>query len=238
MARATIGGASQNRRPSNSPGKIMTGATPVTEKLHSSPFLDDWTGPHGGFPPFDRVTDEAFKPAIVAAMDLCRREIDTIAGSGAAPDFHNTLEALEDSGRAYRRATQLFRIYTSTMSDNRLRSIEAEMAPLLSAFQDEIVQNGPLFARVKSVYDAGARLAPEQRRLADVMYRGFVRRGASLGTAEKSRLTEINKRLASLFTTFRQNMLADEESFVLVIDDESDLAGLPGNIRASAADAA
>jgi peptidyl-dipeptidase Dcp len=208
----------------------------VTKQLN--PLLDDWTGAHGGFPPFDRVTEDAFKPAILAAMDLCRREIDAIAGHPAPADFHNTVEAFEDSGRAYRRATQLFRIYTSTMNGSRLRSIEAEMAPLLSAFQDEIVQNEALFARVKSVHGARAGLAPEQQRLVDVVYRGFVRRGASLGPAEKKRLTEINKRLASLFTAFRQNQLADEESFALVIEEESDLAGLPDNLRASAADAA
>lgn len=216
----------------------MTGAAAITENQQLDPLLDDWTGAHGGFPPFDRVAKEAFKPAILAAMDLCRREIDALAGNQAAPNFHNTLEAFEDSGRAYRRATQLFRIYTSTMNDSRLRSIEAEMAPLLSAFQDEIVQNESLFARVRSVYDARVGLAPEQQRLAEVVYRGFARRGASLGPAQKKRLTEINKRLASLFTTFRQNVLADEETFVLVIEDESGLAGLPDNVRASAADAA
>ena len=213
-------------------------AAAATEKQQHNPLLDDWTGAHGGFPPFDRVTEDAFKPAILAAMDLCRREIDAIVGNSAPADFHNSVETFEDSGRAYRRATQLFRIYTSTMNGSRLRSIEGEMAPLLAAFQDEIVQNEALFARVKSVHGARAGLAPEQQRLVDVVYRGFVRRGAALGPGEKKRLTEINKRLASLFTTFRQNQLGDEESFTLVIDEESALEGLPDNLRASAADEA
>ncbi|HUH93710.1 MAG TPA: M3 family metallopeptidase [Casimicrobiaceae bacterium] len=211
----------------------MAMADPQTE-----PLLADWTGPHGGFPPFDRVDVEGFKPAIMKAMGWTRAEIAAIADNGAAADFDNTLAALEDSGRAYKRATQIFRIYTSTLNDERLRSIEVEMAPLLSAFQDEIVQNERLFARLNSVYEARAGLPAEQRRLADVVYSSFVRRGAGLRPAEKARLKEINRRLATLFTTFRHNVLADEEGYALVIDDESALAGLPEELRGSAADAA
>jgi peptidyl-dipeptidase Dcp len=216
----------------------MTSRTAHAAKLQGGTLLDDWTGPHGGYPRFDRVSVDEFKPAILAAMGRHREEIDAIAENSAAPDFDNTLAALEDSGRAYKRATQILRIYTSTMNDTRLRSIEAEMAPRISAFQDEIVQNERLFTRLESVYHARTVLPPEQERLADVIYASFVRRGAALGATEKMRLTQINQGLASLFTTFRQNQLADEESFTLVIDDESGLAGLPDNLRASAADAA
>jgi len=210
----------------------------ATSKGESNPLLDEWTGPHGGFPRFDRIDAGSFKPALMKAMELNRAEVAAIAGNRAPADFDNTCAALEDSGRAYRRATQIFRIYTSTMNDDRLRSIEAEMAPVLSAFQDEIVQNEALFARLKAVYDARAGLPPEQQRLVEVIYTAFFRRGAALEAIAKARLKEINKRLASLFTTFRQNQLADEESFVLVVDDEAGLAGLSDSLRAAAADAA
>src|SRR5208282_1356165 len=108
------------------------------------------------------------------------------------------------------------------------------------AFGDEIVQNEALFARLKVVYGtrANANLSPEQQRLADVVYTYFVRQGAALGKPEKARLKEINQRLASLFTTFRQNELADEENYTLVIDNEADLVGLPDNLRVAAAAAA
>jgi peptidyl-dipeptidase Dcp len=121
-----------------------------------------------------------------------------------------------------------------------MQAVETEMAPLLSAFDDEIVQNKALFARLKAVYDARAKakLSPEQQRLVDVVYTNFARKGAALGNAEKARLKAINKRLASLFTTFRQNVLADEEDYTLVIDNEADLAGLPDNLREAAASAA
>ncbi|TMH01354.1 MAG: M3 family metallopeptidase, partial [Betaproteobacteria bacterium] len=114
------------------------------------------------------------------------------------------------------------------------------MAPLLSAFGDEVIQNEALFARLKAVYDTreNAKLSPEQQRLADVVHTNFARRGAALDKAKKARLKEINKRLASLFTSFRQNQLADEESYTLVIDNEADLAGLPDSLRAAAAVAA
>jgi peptidyl-dipeptidase Dcp len=222
-------------------GNTMTTAAPAaTAKQEGNPLLDAWTGPHGGVPRFDMVTVDAFKPAVMQGMDLNRVEIAAIAGNNGAPNFQNTFAAFENSGRPFGRATQIFQIYTSTMNDKRTRAVEVELAPVLSAFRDEIVQNEALFARVKTVYDARANadLSPEQQRLADVVYTNFARQGAALGKAEKTRLKEINKRLASLFTTFRQNQLADEEDYTLVIDDEADLAGLSDNLRAAAADAA
>jgi len=222
-------------------GNAMTpDALAATATQHGDPLLDEWTGPHGGFPRFDMVRVAAFKPSIDRGMELKRLEIAAIAGNSAAPDFENTFAALDGSGRPFSRATRIFRIYTATMNDKSVQAAETELAPVLSAFDDEIVQNEALFSRLKTVYDtrATANLSPEQQRLVDIVYTNFARRGAALGKAEKSRLKEINKRLASLFTTFRQNQLADEESYTLVIDDEADLAGLPDNLRDAAAGAA
>ncbi len=215
-------------------------ATGTTAEQPGDPLLDPWTGPHGGTPRFDLVKVDAFKPAMLKAMDLKRTEIAAIAGNNAAPDFENTFAAFADSGRPFGRAFQIFNVYISTMNDRHMQGVETEMAPLLSAFDDETVQNEALFARLKSVYEARAEasLSPEQQRLADVVYTNFARKGAALGKTEKSRLKEINKRLASLFTTFRQNQLADEESFTLVVDKGADLVGLPDNLRAAAAQAA
>ena len=215
-------------------------ALAATAKQQGDPLLDEWTGPHGGFPRFDMVKVAAFKPSIERGMELKRLEIAAIAGNSAAPDFENTFAALDGSGRPFSRATRIFRIYTATMNDKSVQAADTELAPVLSAFDDEIVQNEALFARLKTVHDARAtvNLSPEQQRLADIIYTNFARRGAALGKAQKFRLKEINRRLASLFTTFRQNQLADEESYTLVIDDETDLAGLPDNLRDAAAGAA
>src|SRR5262249_14046282 len=143
----------------------------------------------------------------------------------------------DDSGRPYKRATQFFQIYTAAMSDKRVQALETEMAPIIAAFEDELIQNERLFARLKAVYKtrATANLTSEQQRLADIVYTYFVRRGAALGKAQKKRLAEINQRLASLFAAFRQNQLADEENYSLLIDNESDLVGLPDNLRIGAA---
>lgn len=222
-------------------GKAMTSdALAATAKEGTNPLLDEWTGPHGGCPRFDLVKVDAFKPAMMKGMDLNRIEIAAIAGNRAAPNFENTFAALDNAGRPFGRATRIFYVYTSTMNGKRMQAVETEMAPLLSAFDDEIVQNKALFVRLKAVYDARAKakLSPEQQRLVDVVYTNFARQGAALGDADKARLKEINKRLASLFTTFRQNVLADEEDYTLVIDNEADLAGLPDNLREAAASAA
>ncbi len=216
-------------------------ATAKTAKsAKGDPLLDEWTGPHGGFARFEQIKVDGFKPALMRGMDLNRVEIAQIAGNKAAPTFENTLAALEDAGRPFGRATSIFGIYTSTMNDKRMQAVETEMSPVLAAFQDEIIQNEPLFARVKAVYDARTTsgLNPEQQRLADVVYTNFARQGAALDKTAKARLKEINQRLASLFTAFRQNQLADEEGYTLVIDNEGDLAGLPDGLKASAANAA
>ena len=99
-------------------------ALAATAKEEGNPLLDPWIGPHGGFPRFDMVKVDAFKPAILEGMDLNRVEITTIAGNSAAPSFQNTFAALDDSGRPLKRATQIYQIYTSTMNDKRTQAVE------------------------------------------------------------------------------------------------------------------
>ena len=203
--------------------------------------LAPWTGPCGGLPPFGKFTAEDFEPAMTRAMGLCRAEIDAIAANPAAPDFDNTIVALERSGAALTQVRHLFGALTSTMSDATLRAVDTRMAPLLAAFRDETTQNSALFARIAAVAadaSAQATLTAEQQRLIDVVYRRFQREGAMLDDAAKARLKAINARLASLFTQFSQNQLADEEQYSLVIDRPTDLAGLPAELCESAAAAA
>jgi peptidyl-dipeptidase Dcp len=202
--------------------------------------LAPWTGPHGGFPRFDEVQVADLQPALLAAMDLHRAEIAAIAGSAAAPTFDNTIAALECAGRSLRRAAAVFGVYTSTMSDAEVRQIEQDMAPILAAFSDEIVQNAALFARIQAVHAGrlAAELTAEQVRLVEVIYRDFERQGAALAAADKARLAEINAQLATLYTRFAQNVLADEEGQALELTSEADLAGLPEPLRAAAREAA
>ncbi len=204
------------------------------------PLLDPWVGPHSGLPRFDRVRKQDFKPALMKGMDLARDEIRRLTAQRSMGTFENTIEPFEDMGRPLGRATNFFYVYTSNMNDKEMQKIEEEMAPILSAFNDEIIQNDALFQRIKTVYDnrKADGLTGEKLRLVEVHYDRFARRGAGLGAEDKARLKEINGKLASLYTKFGQNQLHDEENYTLVIDNEADLAGLPQPMRDAAAQAA
>jgi peptidyl-dipeptidase Dcp len=220
-------------------GAAQTAASAPEAKVEN-PLLAPWTGPYGGVPPFDKVKVDQFEPALEAAMADALAEIDRVANDPAPPTFENTIAGLERSGRGLDRVSNIFGIYSSTMSTPEFQKVEETMAPRLAAFSDRITQNEKLFKRIAAVYDAreSAKLTPEQKRLAWLDYTNFVRAGAKLDAAAKKRMSEINQRLASLYTKFSQNLLADETDYVLYLDKESDLAGLPESLRAAAAAAA
>jgi len=217
-----------------------TAATTTAPTTMTNPLLEKWTGPFGGVPPFAKVKVDLFKPAILAGMDEQRREVDAIAKNTAPPTFENTIAAMEDMGRGFDRVMTLYHIWSSTMADADFQTIEREMAPKLAAFEDEITQNEALFKRIEAVYNSPekAKLTPEQQRLTWRHYTSFVRSGAKLDATAKKRVAEINQRLATLFTSFSQNVLADEENYQIVIEKEADLEGLPDSLRSAAAAAA
>lgn len=206
----------------------------------SNPLLAEWSGPYGGMPPFDRVEVAHFEPAMEAAMNAARAEIDSIASSREEPTFANTIEAYERSGRMLDRVRVVYSIWGSNLMTPEFQSVQLTMAPRLAAFSDEIIQNEDLFRRIEAVYhsDEMDGLTTEQQRLVWRHYTNFVRAGAELEGEAKERLAEINQELAQLFTQFSQNVLADEEAYTLVIEDEEDLAGLPQSLRDAAASAA
>jgi len=206
----------------------------------SNPLLAKWTGPYGGVPPLDQVKVEQFKPALESAMADNLAEVDAIANNPEKPTFENTIAAFERSGRTFDRVSTIFGIFSATMNVGKFQDVEAEMAPKISAFGDQILQNEKLFARIKAVYDARdtLNLTPEQKRLVWLDYTNFVHAGAKLDKAAKDRLSEINQKLATLYTKFSQNLLADEDGYALYLDSEKDLAGLPDSVKAAAASAA
>jgi peptidyl-dipeptidase Dcp len=205
-----------------------------------NPLLAKWEGPFGGVPPFDRVQIALFKPALEAAMAEQLAETDRIAQNPAAPDFENTIAALERTGHTLDRVGTLYGIWAGTMSSPEFQVVEREMAPRLAAFNDQIYQNEALFKRIDAVYNSPAksRLNPEQQRLTWLYYTNFVRAGARLNPEAKKRLSAINQQLAGLFTKFSQNVLAEETNQFLVLKSEDDLAGLPQSLRDAAAAAA
>jgi peptidyl-dipeptidase Dcp len=206
--------------------------------LAGNPLLAPWVGPAGGVPPFDRVRIADFKPALEAAMSENLAEIDKITRNPAAPDFENTIAALERSGRTFNRVSAIYSVWSTTMSSAEFQAVERDMQPKLAAFSDKIHQNVPLFARIAAVYGAMTNLLPIQQRLCWFYHTNFVRAGAKLDAPAKQRVAEINERLATLFANFSQNLLADEAGYVLYLENENDLAGLPEPLRAAARSAA
>lgn len=202
-----------------------------------NPLISNWTGPYGGVPQFDQVRVQDFKPALEAAMAENLVEVDRIAANPEAPNFENTIAAMERAGDALSRVQTYYGVWSSTMNGPEFQAVEREMAPKLAAFSDKIAQNETLFRRIEAVYNSPEKsaLTPEQQRLVWLNYTNFVRSGAKLDRASKARVSEINQKLAGLFTRFSQNVLADESDQILVLENESDLTGLPQSQRDSAA---
>ncbi len=168
------------------------------------------------------------------------KEIQAIASNKQAPNFENTIAALERAGQSLDQVQTVYGVWTGTMSNPEVQLVQREMAPKMAAFSDQITQNEPLFRRIEAVYNSPdkKKLTPEQQRLAFVYYNNFVRAGAKLDAKAKTRLSAINQELAGHFTRFSQNVLADETDSVLVLKTPADLGGLPTSLREDAAKAA
>jgi peptidyl-dipeptidase Dcp len=206
--------------------------------LQDNPLLRIWTAPFGA-PPFADIRPEHFRPAFDAGMAEQRAEIDAIAGGAAEPDFTNTIAALERSGLDLDRVASVFFTLAGADSNDGLEAIERDIAPVLARHQNEISLNAALFRRIESAWERRDRLGlhAEQKRVLDRYHTIFVRAGARLDAEGKKRLAAINERLAMLGTLFSQNLLADEKAYMLVLEGEDDLAGLPEWLRAAAAQA-
>ena len=214
-----------------------TNTSVATTATTTPAMLAPWTGPHGGVPDWQAVIVDEFPQAFAAAMDQQRAEIDRITANNVKPDFENTIVALERSGKAMTRIYAYYGVHSSTLDVGKLPEIKRELAPKLAAFGDEITQNAALFKRIETVYLAREKLGltPEQSRLTWLTYTEFVRAGAKLAARQKSRIAEINQRLASLFNDFSQNLLDDEEKPYTLIDTAAGLAGLPQDLKEAAA---
>ena len=201
--------------------------------------LAEWTGPHGGVPAFDKMDLSLLEPAMEAAMAEHLAELDAIANNPEPPTFDNTIVAMERAGKSMRRVGTYFGIWSSNLSTPEFREIGERIAPRRSEYNSKITQNAALFARVRAVYesDETASRSPAEQRLVKLVYERFSREGATLEGEAKTRYAEIQKRLAELHTAFGNNVLADEEGYVLYLD-ESQLAGLPDSFKAAAAAAA
>ena len=203
-----------------------------------NPLLAEWTGAFG-LPPFDAIGPDTFRLAFDHALAAHRAEIDAIAANKAQPSFANTIEALERSGRALDRVSNVFFVLAGADTGDAIEAIERDVSPLLARHSNALYLDRVLYARIGDLYQRrdALGLSPEQARVLDRYHTRFVRAGAALDKPAQDRLAAINERLASLGTQFGQNVLADEKSYALLLE-ECDLAGLPDFARDAAAAAA
>ena len=191
----------------------------------TNPLLSDWTGDFG-LPPFADIEDADFAPAFDAALAEARANIASIAGDPAAPDFANTIAALELAEGTLDRVAGVFYNLAGADSTKPREALQRDLAPKMSAFSSEITNDRALFARIEAVWEARADLGAEEARVLDLYRRMFVRSGARLEGAERERLTAVRSRLAVLGTEFGQNLLAEERGWFMEVS-EDDLEGLP-----------
>lgn len=200
--------------------------------------LTRWDGPLG-LPDFTAFGDADFSPVLDAALAAHAAEIEAIAREGEAPTVDNLLKALELSGEALHRVSAIFWCRAGANTNDQIQAIERDIAPKMARHWSSISMNPQLFARIDALYARRAELGldAETLRVLERTWKGFVRAGARLDEAGKSRLAAINEELASLGARFGQNVLADERSWVLLLD-AADLAGLPDFLRSAMAEAA
>ena len=207
-----------------------------TMKQEDNLLLQKWEGPYGGVPAFDQMNVSDIQAAVEKGMELNLSEIEAIANSSEAATFENTIAAMERSGAELDRVFSYYGIMSSNMSSPEFRDIQAILAPKLSEFSSSISQNKALFNRIKSVYDASLEtpLEADQQRVVELTYKGFEMRGAELNAAKKERYAAIDKELSTLYNTFSDNVLHDEENYVTFLKADQ-LDGLSDGFIKSAA---
>lgn len=232
---ASLIGCSEPQSSNSAPTAVENTAQAALE----NPLLQPWSGPYQGVPAFDKMQLADLTAALEQGMAAHLADIDKITANTEPATFENTIVALEKVGPALERVFTYYGIWSSNLSSEEFRAIQRDMAPKLSAFSSSITQNEALFKRVAAVYESEQfkQLTAEQQRLTHLVYLGFANNGATLNAEQKKRYADINQRLAQLYTQFSNNVLADEENYVLYLTDKQ-LGGLPESFVKAAASAA
>lgn len=218
---------------------VMMGLLLAGCAKNDNPFFEAYTNKFGA-PPFDKIKNEHYMPAFKEGIKRHQAEIDLIANNKEAATFDNTIAALDYSGDLLNKVSSVFFNLYSAETNEGMAKIANDISPVLSEHNDNIYLNEALFARVKTLYDQRSTLGldAEQHRLLEKYYKDFIRSGAALNEQDKLKLREINKDLGLAELTFGQNVLDETNAYVKVIENESELAGLPQSARQAAAETA
>ena len=236
LVAVAIAGAFALASYSSAPDAMTDTQAPAATR--ANPLLTPSTLPYGA-PPFDQIQDADFKPAFEAAMKQQLDEVTAVADSPEPPTFENTLVALERSGQVLTRVNLVFNGLSSANTNPTLQALQEEVAPKLAALDDAIFLNGKLFKRVESVWEGrdALKLAGQDLRLAEYYYKRFVRAGARLSDADKTKLKALNEEDAGLAAKYTNMLLAATKAGALVTSNAADLAGLTKDEIDAAAEA-
>lgn len=206
------------------------------KEKNDNPFLSKYGTPFE-VPPFEKIKVAHFMPAYLKAFEEENKEIDALINNPQEPTFENTIKAMEYTGELLERVSGAFGILSGANTNDSLQALSKDLSPLQSKHRDDISLNPKLFDRVKKVYDNIDKfnLTEEEKKLLTDSYKGFVRSGAALSAEEKDKLRKINEELSMLSVQFGENMLAETNSFKLIIDKIEDLSGLPEGVISQAA---
>jgi peptidyl-dipeptidase Dcp len=218
---------------------LLSADVSAAQAENDNPFYTESPLPYE-YPPFDKIKNEHYTPAFERGMADQLQEVAVIANNPEKPTFTNTIVALERSGQLLARVNTVFSALSSAHTNDAMQEIESAMAPKLAAHNDAILLDGKLFDRVQSLYDRrdALDLDPESKRVLERYYKDFVRAGAKLSDADKTKLKALNAEVAMLETTFSQNVLKEKNAGSIVVDRRAELDGLSDNEIAAAAEAA
>jgi peptidyl-dipeptidase Dcp len=218
---------------------VTIGAVACKKETCENPFYCEWDTPFG-VPPFDKIMFEHFKPAYLKGMEDEMAEVDAIINNSEEPTFDNTIGAMQFTGELLSKVQRAMGPLSGANTNDSIQALQREMSPLFSKHRDDIALNEKLFERVKSVYENQDKfnLTPEESKLLEDEYLGFIRSGIGLSQEDKKKLRKLNSELSLLSVRFGENLLAETNSFTLVIDNDQDLSGLPEGVRTQAAAAA
>ena len=208
-------------------------------QVAGNPFFAE--SPHYfNFPPFDLIANEHYQPAFEVGMAEQIAEVEAIAGQEAAPDFENTIVALELSGQLLNRVSSVFFALSSAHTNDDIQTLQQQLAPELAAHYDAILLNRDLFARISTLYESRNDLGldPESHRLLERTHIDFIRAGAGLSEEQQEQLRDINARVAVLETRFSQNVLSEVNDVAIVVDSREELTGLDEALITAAANEA